>query len=255
MLISELRKALFTTKTLFVMMITCFFYICGNSEMWNMDTNVFELFYFSHYLGGFTELVPCLGVFCYGAAFVDEYSTTFIYNYVRCSHRKYICSKIFACYLAAFLATTLGILVYVAILESCYPLLSMQSVLSTSADTDGLGNLLLNGNANIYFIALASMRGVASGTWACLGMAISAGITNKYMCMLSPFIVTFLSPYILERLKINVLYLLFQFELGIGPTTSVLGTLAANITVFMLLSIMFLVVFSMLVKRKVKSYV
>ena len=150
-------------------------------------------FYFNSviYAGVYASyFLPILSVLPYGTAYCLEKEagiTSFIM--ARTSKWKYCISKFFIGILSGGIALASGIILLILLLSTRLSLVTQEII--EEAAMFPFQTYLAKGDGIVYFV-IAAYRAMLTGMlWASVAIAISAYIPNKYVVIISPFIIKF----------------------------------------------------------------
>ncbi len=170
-------------------------------------------------------------------SFADEWNTGYYKSAImRSDMKKYINRKIFSVSIAGGSACALGVTIIVLICVIIFG--SFQSnnqevigIISRSAFLPYMSSNIYVAGIQ-YVITRIFFAGLFGMVWSLFGLTVSAWIPNRYLALISPFVISFILLYIgyfTNTTWINPAYL-------INPTRSSLGDIIFAVPIYYLIS-------------------
>jgi hypothetical protein len=233
----------------------CFFSVGQYmKESWKGIHNQSVLYFFDLFIGlsMYKKLVVLFTVIPYAASFCSDWNCQFIKPVViRTGVSRYIWSKITTCFLSAFFAVWIGIMLFVALMSTIMPVMPVHQLQNMVAGSP-FESLAYSPLPVLYLFAEATVYSLAAALWSVVGLTVSAYMPNRFVAIATPVI----AGYLLENLSMNLpvwlnLYLLTRSAnvLKQGPAVS----FAYFVFIFLLLSFLFGLVFSRQVRRRLRN--
>lgn len=198
----ELKNAIFSWNFLIAVAVTAFtFYIAiADTSILALYKNVDILYLFNlcMQISPLFLFLPFVATLPYGYKFIDEYNSNFFrFSLSRSSYRKYTLTKTVAVVVSAFLAVFLGLILCVAFFAIIAKPIDTNDILYLQLyDTLRVGRTygcLLDINVYLYIITYIFFMSLFASLWPVIGMISSTYIKNRYVSLIMPFIVFFLS--------------------------------------------------------------
>lgn len=196
------------------------------------------------------KMIAIAGALPFVANFADEWTSRVTISCVtRCGVYKYAVSNIVICFVSTLATVFLGIMLYAGVLSFFLPVFyddgnPMNLVQET---------LLRGGLSWIYIIYRVLPFAASCGMWSVMGMMITSFFPNKFVGICTPFV----ASYVIERISVNFppTFNLYYASLGYYKRENIWIQLLYCTGLFAALSVVFGVVFVMMVKRRVQNEV
>ena len=179
--------------------------------VWELNSKRFQIqedviYLFVHVWG--RSITPLLAVvitsFSYASSYSEDIENNFLrYCIIRISIKKYVLSKIFICFIVAFLVVFVGTILFV--FHQCFilPIVANNSVtISDFGPMTCFQNLLVN-HTLIYMIVQTFFYGLFCGAMSVLSLAFSTFIRNSYGVFVIPFLLHYCFFYIFTQLSMQ----------------------------------------------------
>ncbi len=209
---------------------------------WNSKTaDVLYFWGMSQDIGFFTplSLLCCTAINC--TSFLNDYRCCYYRSAaLRSGKRNYVASKFLSCVMTGGLTLALGLVLYFLILMIRFPFISEQSgalenwlALFSNCGVD----LLASGNYFGFAAAYVLLAFLFGAVWSAVGICVSAFITDRYVASFSPYILWFVSKFLLDGMFDTDTIFIGNFYLGstakcllfavgyLGAVTAVLGVI------------------------------
>ncbi len=218
------------------------------------DTGFIDFAYVMSYvvnLSYFVYLYVFLASVPYVTSFCGDQNCQYIKPMVvRCGVRRYCVSKILGCALSAYLVIMVGLLLTSGLVLLRYPMFNGYSY---DLLTPPFNELAHGPVPMLYFIFQYSCLGMNGALWAVVGLTVSAWLPNRFVALASPLFFYYILTDLLSKW---LPAWISPFSLGKGA--DVLGlpawpTFLYITGVFIVLIILVGLVFTHLVKRRVRN--
>ncbi len=182
----------------------------------------------------------------FAANFADEWNSKTILHYItRKNVYSYAASNVFICYISAFAAVFVGMIIYVFVQSMRMPLFDIADSMPPP-----YGILCENSAPMLALTLIVFVFASSCAMWAVMGLAASAFFTNKYIAICTPFVFC----YIIERFT-N--FLPGEFQLGaLSKSWSAWQPLPAFLKanlIFLAISAVCGIIFTIKVKRRIEN--
>ncbi len=241
----ELKNAIFSLNFLFSVLITAavFLIALGDTAPSALykKTDVLYMFNICMQLSPLFVFIPFVATLPYGYRFIDEYNSSFFrFSLSRSGYTRYALSKVLAVTLSAFLAVFTGLTLCIVLFIIIARPLDTGDVIylqlyNTLLEGRTYGSLL-GVNVYLYIFTYILFISLFSTLWPIIGMISSTYFKNRYVSLVMPFTVFFLSWQILVRIahlvpalsRFLLLYNVYYGEYGLfhSPVLSFISTVA-----------------------------
>ncbi|MBC5788203.1 hypothetical protein [Clostridium facile] len=213
-------------------------------------TTVSNILYMTIVFSNSIILLVLFASFPAASSFCSDWNCQYIRCHVsRSGIKGYIGGRILSCITSSFLACFLGILLFVLILLTFFPLANAERDVSLNA-IPTLHKLYLI-SPWLYLIYHIFIISLATATWSVVGLCISAWIPNRFIALLSPFI----CYYILDTFSLQLPMLINFYHINKGTDILNMGNPWLNllyiIAIYTVLMALFGCLFGRTVKRRV----
>ncbi len=179
----------------------------------NLNLNTIYVFIISCDLGLIGILGASLCVIPYGFQFCDELNSHY-YRFIltRKTKRQYICSRFISSGFASMISIVTPTLIYIIILNTffCRP-----ENCQTFGLSDTIWGPILKSYGDIgFFVGQLLIASIYAFTMGSISAATAAFTRDRYATIASPFIVSYFSIYISQRLGLSFM----DFSFGFFPT-------------------------------------
>lgn len=205
----ELKNAIFSWNFLIAVIITAatFYVALADTSFLSMykKTDILYMFNICMQLSPLFVFLPFVATLPYGYKFIDEYNSNFFrFSLSRSSYKKYALSKTVAVVVSAFLAVFLGLVLCVSLFSIIAKPIDINDVeyvqLYDALRQGRTYGGLLDINVYLYILTYIFFMSLFASLWPVLGMISSTYIKNRYVSLVMPFIVFFLSWQVGNRL-------------------------------------------------------
>jgi len=225
-----------------VALVFLMYFIDGNQTL-DQHANVISLLDLITDVGAFTWLVPCVGTLCHAGSFVSEFRNGCVrYIYIRGGTVSYTFRKCVSVFVSAFLAISLGILLYGVYAYMVCKTIITPDVLSNYVpykDTHSFDILIADGHPVAYILIHTALRGLAAGMWSVAGFCLSTMWKNGYIAVFSPTVILYFKDYVWSRFSFYPRVTLKSMEMGSVYAAGVVGPLLIIVGSFAAVSLMF----------------
>ncbi len=193
----------------------------------------------------YRRMYAIFGAIPFAANFADEWNSRTISSCVtRKNVLKYSVSNIAVCFISAFAAVFLGLMIFV------FADLMLKPPFDELNPTGAYAELFENGAVLLPFLFTTMIFALSCGMWAIMGLTLSAFFPSKYVAVCSPFVFC----YLIERLTRS-----FPEEFDLHALAhSATSHSAAFIVpwasgVFLAVSLICGIIFTLVVRRRVQN--
>lgn len=220
LIVADCKRAIISNSFVVSIIGIYIVFFWGTYSVITEDTDVLLMIQYASAASGTNTLVLLFCVLPYTMSFCNDWESGYIRLVTaRAGSARYAGSKFFSCFFSSFLATTLGMYLFVLPVTLTHPLVQINS--DNLQPYIGMltleGQLLGQGHFVLYFILYIFFRSVQNGFWATVGLYASAYIPNRFVAVFIPFIgyfflslVTSQLPTWLQLSKLGAL----NFQLG-----------------------------------------
>lgn len=196
------------------------------------------------------KMIAIAGALPFVANFADEWTSRVTIGCVsRCGVKRYAVSNIVICFVSSLVTVFLGMMLYAGVLSFFLPVFfedgnPMNPVQET---------LLRGGLPWVYIIYRILPFAASCGMWSVMGMMLTSFFPNKFVGICTPFV----ASYVIERISVNFppTFNLYYAALGYYNWENLWLQLLYCTGLFAALSVVFGVVFVIMVKRRVQNEV
>lgn len=239
---NDMRRAVLNMGTLSAVILTFLIQLQATfEELLSPGGDIIYYFKLTLDTGMMQILMPAVGTLCYAWVIDSDRATGFsVLERTRADHIRYLISKMCACWVSAFLAVAVGMLLFCLMLAFQMPIISdVGSVNIDSYSYFLFGDCIAHGQYIAYLSLMILTRSLAAGAWASVGMAISLVSCERYVIHFAPFLIAYFIDIALLRLGITITPL--RLDVGNVPGTQgmtlVLGVFG-GITLLSVIAIM-----------------
>ena len=151
-------------------------------------------------MGMVTYIMPLFAALPFSTGFCADWNSGFAHlAAMRAGNGRYLASKSLACFLSGGLATSLGTLIFIAMLNLKFP--QSGDILANYVAVEPFTHVLNLGAPKgllLYYGGVTAMQFLAGGCWAMMGLAFSAFCPNVLLTLCVP-----LAAY---RLSLEIYY-------------------------------------------------
>lgn len=198
----------------------------------------------------FKNLIFLLSALTYCSSFCSDWNFQYIRPLIiRSGIKNYIRAKVITCALTSFLVAFIGMMLYSIILSIYLPIRNYGE-----APIPPYGQLLEGRFPFLYLLVVISIYSMAASMWSVAALAFSSYIPNSLVAITSPIICSYLLEEITTHLPtyLDIYYLTRARDIiHKGPALTFIYT----ITIFLILTFLFGVIFSKMVERRVNNEV
>lgn len=151
-------------------------------------------------------LAPLLSGIPYSAAYVSDAASGMLrMRALRCGRLSgYISAKYKATFVSGALALGIPMAIYIVIIVMICGEYRYNPTNTSSLEKGIFAPLLIWGGAPFFALQIIECS-VFGGLWACIGLAVSSWIVNKYVAVVAPFVIYYALTYLTQWLNIRVL--------------------------------------------------
>lgn len=165
------------------------------------------LYLFIHIWGRSTTSLLSMAItsFSYAGAYTEDVEGNILkYIIMRTGVKKYIISKILACFITAFFVFAIGTSLF--LIKTCLkvPLVAAESLTVANFKMESCFGWLLPENTFIYIWIQIFLYGLYCAGMSVLALALSTMIKNSYAIYVLPFLLHFVLFYIFSRISVEV---------------------------------------------------
>ena len=192
------------------------------------------------------KLFIVLAALAFSSNFADEWNSKIV---VQCVTRKkagsYARVNVVICFFAAFISVFAGMMVYILIESTQFPLYNPQNVSSP------YGIIAVQGAPLVPPLLVAFTFSISCAMWSVSGLMLTAFFPSKYIAICAPLVLSYVFGRVTKKLLPSELALD-----SMSSSESVLPPLQACLLanfVFILLALIFGLIFIIKVKRRVEN--
>lgn len=197
----------------------------------------------SQNIGYFTSIsiLCCTAINC--TAFLNDYHSNYYRNCVlRSGKLSYTLSKYLSCVITGGLTLALGLVIFILILKTRFPLVAVDSgcleQYIRSSDLIFTGKLLEGGHYVGFFAVQTMLAFLFGALWSAVGICLSVFITDKYVASFSPYIIWYTSRHILSGMFRTEVVFNGNYNIG-GVGGSILWAVAYFGVIIIVLGVVF----------------
>jgi hypothetical protein len=213
-------------------------------------TDVISLLRLLFGLSLFKKVLVIFAAAPFVSSFCGDWNTQYIrFLVARCGVFRYVASKVVVCFLSSLAVVFLGLLLFVLGLLPFTPLTPDDL---TPLAGPPFGMFLTDGLPVLYLLVLCFLFALGNSFWAVCGLTVSAYIPNRFVAILSPFLLSYILEEITSPLPpwINLYRLTRVYDvIGQGP----LLTFLYYLLIFGVLIFLCTLLFSRQVKKRVHN--
>lgn len=253
--INDLKMAIFNLRFVVAVVLFVILYLISSDWQtvcgWKSECGIWEALEYVKMMGICTWFTVMVLVLPYGASVYEEIqSKSILQVFYRAGRRRYYISKGFAVFLTGGLVAAIGLILYICILYFGLGM-PLDVLYGNTGSDDFVTNALVQGNFMLYYGENVFLHFLFGGTIAVFGMLISVYLPNRFLIVISPYIVV----YVINILPIYIPYLL-KLEYNWGGyihCDSVLEGFVNAISYFGILTLVEMLLFVRGVERRMSS--
>ena len=180
--------------------------------VWEINSKRFTvyddaLYLFIHIWGRSTTSLLSMAItsFAYAGSYTEDVEGNILkYIIMRIGIKKYIISKILACFFDAFFVFVIGTSLF--LIKTCLrvPLVAIESLTVANFKMESCLGWLLPENTDIYILIQAFLYGLYCAGMSVIALALSTMVKNSYAIYALPFLIHFVLFYIFSRISVEV---------------------------------------------------
>ena len=169
--------------------------------VWEINSKRFTvyddaLYLFIHIWGRSTTSLLSMAItsFAYAGSYTEDVEGNILkYIIMRIGIKKYIISKILACFFAAFFVFVIGTSLF--LIKTCLrvPLVAIESLTVANFKMESCLGWLLPENTDIYILIQAFLYGLYCAGMSVIALALSTMVKNSYAIYALPFLINFIA--------------------------------------------------------------
>lgn len=164
-------------------------------------------------------LAPLLSGFPYAAAYVSDATSGMLrMRALRCGQlKRYVSAKFRAAFMSGALTLSLPVAVYIVMIAAICGGYRYDPANASALESGLFAPLLIWGGAPFFAVQIL-MVGVFGGLWACVGLAVSAWMVNRYVAVVAPQVIYLTLTYLAQAVEWRIfdpgelLYLMPVFQ-------------------------------------------
>lgn len=199
-------------------------------------------------LDGYRKLFVIFGALPFAGNFSDEWNSMVMTGCItRKNAKKYSAANIVMCYVSAFAAIFIGMMIFAGIYSMFYPF-----YVKDGSASQPYGIFSENGIPILDLTAVTFVFAISCAMWAVMGLMMTAFFPSKYIAVCAPFIFSYSIEHMTDNFPAAFNLDLWSLSLSFTDWSAVPAFLYANL-IFGGISIICGIIFTMIVERRVQN--